>query len=138
MWQTRERDRVHHADAEPPLAPVSLQVIQRRRPIHRVHADNAMRPRHATGSVQSTIDYADRGGIGSLSPESDTVPTWLGYIRVDNVEQAVERVKVLGGEVLVAPDPANIDGDLAIVADPVGTPIGLIRWDFPEEQEAQQ
>ncbi len=79
-----------------------------------------------------------RGGIGSLSPESDTVPTWLGYIRVDNVDQAVERVKALGGEVLVAPDPANINGDLAIVADPVGTPIGLIRWEFPEEQEAQQ
>lgn len=78
-----------------------------------------------------------RGGIGSLPPESETVSTWLGYIRVDDVEKAVEQVKALGGEVLVPPDPANIDGDLAIVADPVGTPIGLIRWEFPEEEEAQ-
>ena len=86
--------------------------------------------------VLQSGDYA-RAGIGELKKRPDAHPTWLGYIRVEDVSSTVERAQALGGKVLLAPSPANLDGDLAIVADPTGTPIGLLRWDYTDEEETR-
>jgi hypothetical protein len=42
----------------------------------------------------------------------------------------------LGATALIAPDAAVLNGDLAIVADPFGAPIGLIRWTYPDDPAA--
>lgn len=95
-------------------------------------------------SSPDIVDYIlqsgehSRAGIGALRKDSETRPTWLGYIRVEDVAATVSKAEALGGEVILAPSPANLDGDLAIIADPTGTPFGVLRWDYPAEAEADQ
>lgn len=87
--------------------------------------------------ILSAGGYA-RAGVGSLPSDSDSVPTWLGYVRVGNVAETVDRAVKLGGKVLLAPSPGTLDGGLAIIADPEGTPLGLLRWTYTETQEPSQ
>jgi predicted enzyme related to lactoylglutathione lyase len=54
------------------------------------------------------------------------------------MDETLKRAASLGGKVVFAPRPDVADGDLAVITDPLGTPIGLLRWDFPEETEDQQ
>ena len=35
----------------------------------------------------------------------------------------------LGGKVIVPPDPAVLDGRIAVITDPAGAPLGLMQWD---------
>jgi predicted enzyme related to lactoylglutathione lyase len=81
-----------------------------------------------------------RAGIGALSPGTDTAPTWLGYIRVEDIDAAVKRTLAHGGKLLLEPKAEIADGGLAIVTDPTGATIGLLRWDYAddEQQEMQQ
>ncbi len=80
-----------------------------------------------------------RAGVGSLSPDSDTAPTWLGYVRVDDINAAVERSRTYGGEVVLEPRADIADGGLAIVIDPTGASVGLLYWDYGgEEREGMQ
>ncbi len=61
-------------------------------------------------------------------------PRWLNYVRVDDVSAATAKVAALGGRVL-APPRVDRDGDMvALVADPMGAPFGLLAW--PGEQSA--
>lgn len=78
-----------------------------------------------------------RAGIGLLPAESDSHPTWLGYIQVDDVAAGVGKAVSLGGEVLLSPSPDILDGQLAIVADPTGAPFALIHWTFDDLEAAQ-
>ena len=78
-----------------------------------------------------------RAGIGSLSPDSDTAPTWLGYVRVDDIDAAVRRTVAHGGEVILEPRAEIADGGLAIVADPTGATIGLLYWDYGEAAQEE-
>lgn len=75
-----------------------------------------------------------RAGVRRLSDTSESQPTWLGYVRVDDVQAVVARARALGGEVLFSPDENVASGDLAVVADPVGATIGVLFWVFEEEE----
>jgi len=89
------------------------------------------------------IDYIlssggySRASIGELPEDSQSVPTWLGFVRVGDVAATVSRVEQLGGKVLLPPAEERLGGDLAIVADPEGTPVGLLRWTYPEAEEGR-
>jgi predicted enzyme related to lactoylglutathione lyase len=92
--------------------------------------------------AEDTADEADlvlsrdgvaRGGISPLAAGSASYPTWLGYIRVADVGASVAKALEMGGAILVAPDPALLDGNLAIIADPIGAPIALIHWTYENE-----
>ncbi len=87
--------------------------------------------------ILSAEGYA-RAGVGALPENSDTVPTWLGYVRVENVAETVDKAVKLGGKVLLPPKPDTLGGDLAIIADPEGTPVGLLRWTYAKTGEASQ
>jgi len=84
--------------------------------------------------ILSADGYA-RAGVGSLPADSDAVPTWLGYVRVEDVARSVDKAVELGGKVLLAPSPDMLDGGLAIIADPEGTPVGLLHWTYAEAVE---
>ena len=73
-----------------------------------------------------------RAGVGSLSPKTEAAPTWLGYIRVDDIKAATTRARDHGGSVLLAPKTEIADGGLAIIADPTGATIGLLQWDYED------
>ena len=91
--------------------------------------------------AQQVVDYLlsaqgfARAGIGQLPEHSASHPTWLGYVRVSDVEQSVAKAISLGGAVLLAPDPNTLDGNLAIVADSHGAIFGVVHWTYPTGDE---
>lgn len=72
--------------------------------------------------------YLTRNGIprfGFLEKSSKNIEsTWVSYILVEDVDDAVSRVESLGGTILLAPNPEVRDGLVAIVTDPSGA--GLV------------
>jgi uncharacterized protein len=59
-------------------------------------------------------------GLMELSLEGrkmGATPRWVGYVAVDDLDLAVDRLRQLGGSVYVPPTKTNI-GRIAIVADP--------------------
>ncbi|WP_199099088.1 VOC family protein [Dyella sp. ASV21] len=53
---------------------------------------------------------------------------WLNFIRVNDAAAMSARVVALGGRVLVEPRIDRHGGMVAVVADPNGTPFGLLEW----------
>ncbi len=62
------------------------------------------------------------------SNDSSVKPTWLPYIRVNNVQETLTEAKKLGGKVLIQPNPKMLGGKVAVIADPTGAAMGLMEW----------
>ena len=78
------------------------------------------------------VIYLDGRAIGGIvkdqrEPSDENRSLWLGFISVSNPDKTVELVLEAGGEVII--DPVTIDqrGRHAVVSDPEGAPIGIIR-----------
>ena len=69
-----------------------------------------------------------RGGIAPLPEGDDVTATWLGIIRVDDIDQTLAKVAGLGGEVLVSPHAVEFGSRFAIISDPTGGTIGLVQY----------
>jgi len=68
------------------------------------------------------------GGMMRLDPKqfASVPPHWMIYVKVDDCDAAVAKVKTTGGAVKHEPfDVPNI-GRIAIIADPTGAMIGII------------
>ena len=87
----------------------------------------------APGTPYTLMTVGERAVGGLLSLPEDArragaTPRWVGYVGVDDVDAAVDRVAHLGGMVHVPPmDIADISR-IAIVADPQMAVFGLIAW----------
>ena len=55
-------------------------------------------------------------------------PHWLNYIHVEDTVKMTARLVALGGRVLVEPRVDRHGGKVAVVADPLGAPFGLLEW----------
>jgi uncharacterized protein len=55
-------------------------------------------------------------------------PSWLPFVRVKSVRDAVAQAKQLGGTLLLEPNPERLQGRVAVIADPTGAAIGLLEW----------
>jgi len=68
------------------------------------------------------------GGLFPTPPEAKgTPPCWTGYVWVESVDAAAEKLKAAGGRVLRAPmDIPNV-GRMAVVTDAQGAPFALFR-----------
>lgn len=75
-------------------------------------------------------------GIGSL-PDlgGPAAPAWSTYVRVDGVDEAVERAKEAGGGLIVGPLDALPAGRLAVLSDPAGAVISV--WEARAREGAQ-
>lgn len=62
-------------------------------------------------------------------------PHWLNYVRVDDAVKMTAKVVALGGRVLVEPRVDRHGGKVAVVADPLGAPFGLLEWPDTESKE---
>jgi uncharacterized protein len=79
------------------------------------------------------IDYAmissggtTHGGYGTAQ-EGAPPPHWLCHVRVESVDETVEKAKAAGGSALAGPfDMAEV-GRMAIIADPQGAYIGVYQ-----------
>jgi predicted enzyme related to lactoylglutathione lyase len=83
--------------------------------------------------ILASDDYA-RAGIHTLPDNQHRHPHWLNFVRVADVGAAVGKAVQLGGRILVDPRPDRQGGQLAVVADPSGAPIGLMEWPDADEQ----
>jgi len=78
-----------------------------------------------------------RASVNSLPADKLTVhPHWLNYVRVDDAVAAAGKVVALGGRVLVQPRIDRHGGKVAVVADPLGAPFGLLEWPENTGKEA--
>ena len=62
-------------------------------------------------------------------------PGWLGYVGVDNVDAAAERIKELGGAVHVPPKDVPNISRFAIAFDPQMATIALFKWLTPGQEQ---
>ncbi len=68
-----------------------------------------------------------RGGVAPLSGENPK-PSWLGVIRVADLDATLAKVPGLGGEVLLAPHPVEFGSRFAIILDSTGGTVGLVQY----------
>jgi predicted enzyme related to lactoylglutathione lyase len=76
------------------------------------------------GQGKTTIYSAGRGGFGNpilLEPDFPAPSHWMTYLVVENVDDACELAKKLGGDVCVPPFDIPTIGRTAVVQDPVGS-----------------
>ncbi len=68
----------------------------------------------------------------------DMYPHWLNYVRVDDATATAAKVVALGGRVLVEPRLSRDGGKIALVADPLGAPFGLLEWPTAASEEVER
>jgi predicted enzyme related to lactoylglutathione lyase len=88
----------------------------------------------ADGAVGRILHAGDRprAGIVPVDEEANR-SAWVPYVRVDDVQAALDRAVDGGGFVIVAPDPVLLDGNLGIFVDPNGGVTGVVKWDEKRE-----
>ncbi len=81
--------------------------------------------------------------IGGIVKSERQVPQqpnsqWLSYLSVPDVDRATERTRAAGGSVLLAPFELPKVGRGAVVIDPQGAPLGLLRASFGDPADAPE
>jgi uncharacterized protein len=80
-------------------------------------------------------NYA-RASVKSLPASTQNVhPHWLDFVRVEDAGKMAAKVVSLGGRVLVEPRIDRHGGKVAVVADPLGAPFGLLEWPSTESKQ---
>ncbi len=69
-----------------------------------------------------------RGGVAPMPSGEDVKPSWLGVIRVADLDKTLAKVPVLGGEILVSPHAVEFGSRFAIILDPTGGTLGLVEY----------
>ena len=78
------------------------------------------------------------GGLMGLPEDArkmGATPRWMGYVGVNDVDAAADRIKRLGGAVYVPPTNSNI-GRISVVADPQAATLALVKGLKPGQQQA--
>jgi predicted enzyme related to lactoylglutathione lyase len=77
----------------------------------------------------------DVAGIGSQPAGAPQLSSWIPYVQVDDVADAVARAGKAGGSVLAPPFDAGPAGRIAVLADPAGA--AFCVWEPAERVGAQ-
>ncbi len=83
--------------------------------------------------ILAADDFA-RAGIHTL-PAGHRHPHWINFVRVADATRSAAQAVALGGRTLVEPHADRHGGQLAVVADPMGAPIGLMEWSDQYDQD---
>ena len=62
-------------------------------------------------------------------------PRWIGYVGINDVDTAVDRIKRLGGTVHVPPTDMSDISRFSVVADPQMATLALVKWLNPGKQQ---
>jgi predicted enzyme related to lactoylglutathione lyase len=93
----------------------------------------------ATTGVQHLLLASDDYARASVNTQPvnrpKAHPHWLNYVRVEDAVATSAKVVALGGRVLVEPQADRHGGKVAVVADPLGAPFGLLEWPETESKE---
>ena len=80
------------------------------------------------------------GGMLTISPamrERGVRPTWMGYVAVDDVDQALRSIQESGGEVTM-PAKEIPQGRFAMISDPQGAPLYVMKPRPPAGKEGEE
>jgi len=69
-----------------------------------------------------------RVGLGE-KPNNRIDNTWIAYIRVENIQTAVDNAISLGATILLNPRPSIRNGSIAVIVDPQGAGLVLQEWE---------
>ncbi len=86
-----------------------------------------------------TVEEVPVCGLMDLSMsarEKGAKPRWLGFIGVEDVDASVDRIRRLGGSVLVPPTEVVNQSHFAVVADPQMANFALVAWPKRQQLEA--
>jgi predicted enzyme related to lactoylglutathione lyase len=86
---------------------------------------------NVTGTTYTVVSAGgqDVGGIMPIPPNASGMPPqWGAYVTVDNVDAVADRVKGLGGKVVMQPTDIPTVGRFAVIQDPQGATISLITY----------
>jgi uncharacterized protein len=97
----------------------------------------------STPDLAYTLFTAAGASVSGLMdlPEDATkmgaTPRWMGYVGVDDVDAAADRIKRLGGAVYVPPTNSNI-GRISVIADPQTATLGLVEGLKPVQEPSAE
>jgi hypothetical protein len=77
-----------------------------------------------------------RAGVLELQ-RKDLPSTWLPYVRVKDVTQAVAGIERAGGRIVIAPSPEIRNGKVAVFLDPAGAAVAVAEWKEENEGEGK-
>lgn len=66
-------------------------------------------------------------GLLDVHERQDADPQWVSFVSVPDVDAIAKQVIAAGGKMLVEPRAVKVGGRAAVVADPQGAPLGLVR-----------
>ena len=90
-------------------------------------AQDASRPGLAyTLFTSGKVPVSGLMGLPEEATRMGATPRWMGYVGVDDVGIAADRLKRLGGAVYVPPTDSNI-GRISVVADPQAATLALVE-----------
>ncbi|MGA2125269.1 MAG: VOC family protein [Xanthobacteraceae bacterium] len=95
----------------------------------------------STPGVAYTLFRAGRASVSGLMELTEdarnvgVAPRWLGYVAVDDVDAAADRIKRLGGAVHVPPTDVPNISRFALVADPQMATFALLKWLKPGQHQ---
>lgn len=72
-----------------------------------------------------------RAGVVPVDEEANR-SAWVPYVRVTDVQAALDRATEGGGFTIIAPDPILLDGNLGVFVDPNGGVMGVVKYDYDE------
>ena len=85
-----------------------------------------------------TVGGASVGGLMGLPEGAKKIgekPGWIGYVGVDDVDAAADRIKRLGGTVYVPPQDILNISRFSVVADPQMATLALLQWLTPRREQ---
>ena len=83
----------------------------------------------------ATENYARASANILPTQRANARPHWLNYVHVEDVSEMCAKLISLGGRVLVEPRMDRQGGRVAVVADPLGAPFGLLEWPDSQDKE---
>jgi len=95
------------------------------------------------GLAYSLFTVADAPVAGLMNLPEDArragvTPHWIGYVGVDDVDAAVERIEQLGGAVYVPPTDVPNISRFSVVADPQMATLALVKGLKPSQAQAAE
>jgi uncharacterized protein len=74
-------------------------------------------------------------GLPAEARKMGAQPRWTGYVGVDDVDAATDRLRHLGGTVYVPPTDVPEISRFSIVADPQAATLALVKWSNPGPEQ---
>jgi uncharacterized protein len=74
-------------------------------------------------------------GLPAEAQKMGAQPRWTGYVGVDDVDAATDRLERLGGTVYVPPTDVPDVSRFSVVADPQAATLALVKWSNPGQEQ---